>query len=133
MVQTPPSETTAEPLDALADILRLLSRYSFSVGDETGEEFGSQCQHWIEHLLLGKDIPSLKVPDTDEVTGDRNGPLRRNWKALRDFVADRRQREQVYVQELARVGTESLSDLQEGLKRERSDYVQRAGALNEII
>ncbi len=107
-------ESTTDPLDALADAIRVFSRYSFELPDESQPEFTEACKRWVEHLLLGRS------PDGADNSEPLEGPIRRQWKELRDFIGQRRQHEQAYVNRLIRASAAALSDVHSDLRRERA-------------
>lgn len=108
-------ESTTQPLDALAEVLRLIGRYSFDLPNQSQMEFQELCDRWVQHLLLGR------APDGREETTASSGPVRRRWQELREFLGERRQREAAFVAEYIGLCGGGLAELASELHRQQKN------------
>ena len=84
------AEDDDKALEALGRILRCLGRHSFDLEERSEEEIEKEFERWAMHILVGVAI-------RDEDVDVEEGPIRRDWGELTNFVNRHRQQEKNYV------------------------------------
>jgi diguanylate cyclase len=84
------AEDDDKALESLGRILRCLGRHSFDLEERSEEEIEKEFERWAMHVLVGGAIR-----DEDAEVGE--GPIRRDWGELTNFVNRHRQQEKNYV------------------------------------
>jgi len=87
---TTEKEDYDKALESLGRILRCLGRHSFDLEERSEEEIEKQFERWAMHVLVGVTI-------RDEDAEVEEGPIRRDWGELTNFVNRHRQQEKTYV------------------------------------
>ncbi len=85
----PPPDELESALEATAEILRVLGRDAFDVGESSAPAIAHLFERWASHLLVLGRAPG---DEHDEEEGGR-----RNWKKLVRFVRDHRAKERQHV------------------------------------
>ncbi len=83
-------EDADKALESLGRILRCLGRHSFDLEERSEEEIEKEFERWAMHVLVGVAI-------RDEDAEVEEGPIRRDWGELTNFVNRHRQQEKNYV------------------------------------
>jgi len=83
-------EEAEAALDAMGAVLHLLGKASFDIGDETSDSIRKTFERWAQHVLIG-------APVGEREEADPSPGLKRDWGALRSFLAGHRKREVAYV------------------------------------
>jgi diguanylate cyclase (GGDEF)-like protein len=87
---TAEAEVADKALESLGRILRCLGRHSFDLEERSEEEIEKEFERWAMHVLVGVAI-------RDEDAEVEEGPIRRDWGGLTNFVNRHRQQEKNYV------------------------------------
>lgn len=87
---TAEAEDDDKALESLGRILRCLGRHSFDLEERSEEEIEKEFERWAMHVLVGVAI-------RDEDAEVEEGPIRRDWGELTNFVNRHRQQEKNYV------------------------------------
>ncbi len=105
-----PARKVDNATKTVAAILQEFGRQAFNIADRSEESLQEMCNRWVAHLLLGTASPSREE-------------LRENWfdwPGVRDFVANERGREKIYVVK----NIDEYQDLALSLLRDFSESVQ---------
>lgn len=84
-------------VDTVGAVLRSFGEHCFDVGEVDQKAIRETFEQWARHVLLGAPPPGSPAP---------TGAFRRDWAALRRFVAEHRREEASFV-------TRSLRDLRQ--------------------
>ena len=87
---TAKTEDDDKALESLGRVLRCLGRHSFDLEERSEEEIEKEFERWAMHILVGVAI-------RDEDAEVEEGPIRRDWGELTNFVNRHRQQEKNYV------------------------------------
>ena len=77
-------------LETLAEVLTILGRHAFDLGDSPASERRTRFEGWSRHLTLRTPPPGEQRVEAGEIT-------RRSWAGIRHFVTQQRQQEKEYV------------------------------------
>ena len=77
-------------LETLAEVLAILGRHSFAIGDTSEETRRALFEEWSRHL-------TLRTPPPGEKAVEPGTAVRRSWAGVRHFVSRERQEEKSYV------------------------------------
>ena len=75
-------------LESLAAVLRSFGSTAFDIADTDAPSIRQAFEHWAQHLLVAAPVPESKSQEE---------PGRRQWRALRQFVASHRKQESAFV------------------------------------
>jgi len=77
-------------LETLAEVLSILGRHAFALGDESPEARRERFEGWSRHLTLRTPPPGEKALEPGEA-------VPRSWAGVRHFVGRERKEEEAYV------------------------------------
>jgi diguanylate cyclase (GGDEF)-like protein len=87
---TAETEDFDKAIESLARILRCLGRHSFDLEERSEDDIEKEFERWAMHVLVGMSI-------REEDAEVEEGPLRRDWGELTQFVNRHRQQEKHYI------------------------------------
>ncbi|HLK40771.1 MAG TPA: GGDEF domain-containing protein [Polyangiaceae bacterium] len=79
-------------LDSVGALLHVLGKVSFDIGDQDADSIRRTFERWAQHVLVGAPLGERGGEGPESSRG-----VRRDWGALRNFVASHRRREVAYV------------------------------------
>ena len=87
---TAETEEYDNAIESLARILRCLGRHSFDLEERSEDDIEKEFERWAMHVLVGVSI-------REEDAEVEEGPIRRDWGELIQFVNRHRQQEKHYI------------------------------------
>ena len=87
---TAETEEYDNAIESLARILRCLGRHSFDLEERSEDDIEKEFERWAMHVLVGVSI-------REEDAEVEEGPIRRDWGELTQFVNRHRQQEKHYI------------------------------------
>jgi len=85
-----PADVGERALETLAEVLAILGRQAFAMGDLSEEARREEFEGWSRHL-------TLRQPPPGDKTVEPGKGVRRSWAGVRHFVSRQRQEEKAFV------------------------------------
>jgi diguanylate cyclase len=85
----PRPDDSEAALEAVGQVLNVLGKLSFDVGDEPADSIRKLFERWAQHVLVGAPIGERDRESTEAI--------RRDWPGMRQFVTTHRRREMEHV------------------------------------